>query len=100
MHEFSGLDEIEQILNQLITREPDPLVIRLSRQPGQKEVRFMHLLSGAVNEELISSVEVAASSPRRSGNDQISRLEQRVQDLEGIVEELRTQFGEFEKQFE
>jgi uncharacterized protein YceH (UPF0502 family) len=100
LHEFSGLDEIEQILNQLITREPDPLVIRLSRQPGQKEVRFMHLLSGAVNEELISSVEVAASSPRRSGNDQISRLEQRVQDLEGIVEELRTQFAEFKKQFE
>jgi len=100
LYEFSGLDEIEQILNQLITREPDPLVIRLSRQPGQKEVRFMHLLSGAVSEELISSVEVAAMTPRRSGNDQISRLDQRVQDLEGIVEELRTQFGEFKKQFE
>ena len=101
LHEFSGLDEIEQILNQLITREPDPLAIRLSRQPGQKEVRFMHLLSGAVNEELLASVEVTTTSnQRRGGNDQIARLEQRVHDLEGIVEELRTQFGEFRKQFE
>jgi uncharacterized protein YceH (UPF0502 family) len=101
LHEFSSLDEIEQTLNQLITREPDPLVVRLSRQPGQKEVRFMHLLSGEVNEELVASVETsAAGAQRRSGSDQIARLEQRVQDLEGIVDELRTQFGEFRKQFE
>jgi len=101
LHEFSSLDEIEQTLNQLITREPDPLVVRLSRQPGQKEVRFMHLLSGEVNEELVASVEASASgAQRRSGSDQIARLEQRVQDLEGIVDELRTQFGEFRKQFE
>lgn len=101
LHEFSSLDEIEQTLNQLITREPDPLVVRLSRQPGQKEVRFMHLLSGEVNEELVASVETsAAGAQRRSGSDQVARLEQRVQDLEGIVDELRTQFGEFRKQFE
>jgi len=100
LHEFASLDEIEQTLNQLITREPDPLVVRLSRQPGQKEVRFMHLLSGAVDEELIASVEAAASTPRRGGNDQMARLEQRVQDLEAFVDELRTQFSEFKKQFE
>src|SRR4029434_4153192 len=46
LHEFGGLDEIEQTLNGLITHDPDPLVVRLPRQAGQKEVRFAHLLSG------------------------------------------------------
>jgi uncharacterized protein YceH (UPF0502 family) len=44
LHEFSGLEEVESTLNSLISREPDPLVTRLSRQPGQKEVRYAHLL--------------------------------------------------------
>ena len=38
LHEFSGLEEVESTLNSLISREPDPLVTRLPRQPGQKEV--------------------------------------------------------------
>src|SRR5215212_9512698 len=48
MHEFAGLDEIEQTLAGLISREPEPLVARLPRQAGQKEVRFGHLLSGDI----------------------------------------------------
>ena len=40
LHEFSGLEEVEATLNSLISREPDPLVMRLPRQPGQKEARF------------------------------------------------------------
>src|SRR6188768_3577674 len=49
LYEFSGLEEVESTLNSLITREPDPLVTRLNRQPGQKEARFAHLLSGEVS---------------------------------------------------
>ena len=101
LHEFSSLDEIEQTLNQLITREPDPLAVRLSRQPGQKEVRFMHLLSGEVNVDAVVNGEPATvSAPRRSSSDQVSRLEQRVDELTAIVDELRSQFSEFKKQFE
>ena len=40
LHEFAGLDEIEQTLNALISRDADPLVVRLPRQAGQKEVRL------------------------------------------------------------
>lgn len=101
LHEFSSLDEIEQTLNQLITREPDPLAVRLSRQPGQKEVRFMHLLSGEVNVDAVMNGEPGAvSAPRRSSSDQVSRLEQRVDELTAIVDDLRSQFAEFKKQFE
>jgi uncharacterized protein YceH (UPF0502 family) len=52
-HDFTGLDEVEQTLNGLISRD-EPLVIRLPRQPGQKEVRFAHLLSGDIDVEVFA----------------------------------------------
>src|SRR5919109_193952 len=53
LHDFAGLEEVEQTLNGLIAREPDPLVARLPRQPGQKEGRFAHLLSGELDVEAL-----------------------------------------------
>lgn len=91
LHEFAGLDEVEQTLTGLISREPDPLVARLPRQAGQKEVRFGHLLSGEIRVEALS--EAAPSSPRQT-------LEQRVDALAAEVETLKAQFEEFKKQFE
>ena len=93
-------EKIEQTLNALISRD-EPLVVRLPRQPGQKEVRFVHLLSGEIDvEALANEVERVAVSPRRSGNEQIERLEQKVDTLTTEVERLREQFEEFRKQFD
>jgi uncharacterized protein YceH (UPF0502 family) len=91
LYEFSGLDEVEQTLSGLITHEPEPLVARLPRQAGQKEVRFAHLLSGEIRVEDLP--EVGPISPRQS-------LEQKVDALTAQVEELRQQFEQFKKQFE
>jgi uncharacterized protein YceH (UPF0502 family) len=85
LHEFPGLEEIEQTLNALISHEPEPLVTRLPRQAGQKEVRFAHLLSGEVKIEPIAEP---------------IGLEQKVDMLAAEVEKLRAQFDEFKKQFE
>jgi uncharacterized protein YceH (UPF0502 family) len=62
-----------------------PLVARLPRQTGQKEVRFAHLLSGEVQVSLEVEPEVEP--------DRISKLEREVQDL-------RREFEEFRKKFE
>jgi uncharacterized protein YceH (UPF0502 family) len=91
LHAFSGLDEIEETLGGLITHEPEPLVMRLPRQAGQKEVRFAHLLSGEIHVE--SLPEVAPISSRQT-------LEQKVDALANEVEKLKLQFEEFKKQFE
>ena len=91
LHEFTGLDEVEQTLNALITREPDPLVVRLPRQAGQKEVRFAHLLAGEV------PVETVAEAPRVSPRES---LEHKVDMLAAEIESLRQQFEQFKKQFE
>src|SRR5438105_10122305 len=45
IHDFENLEQVENILNSLIARQP-ALAIRLPRQAGQKEVRYAHLLSG------------------------------------------------------
>ena len=93
LYEFAGLDEIEQTLNGLISREDDPLVVRLPRQAGQKEVRFAHLLSGEVQVQEVAPPE----SPRISARES---LEQKVEKLAAEVEDLKRQFEEFKKQFE
>ena len=92
LHAFAGLDEIEETLGGLITHEPEPLVTRLPRQAGQKEVRFAHLLSGEVHYEAPPEPERVVSS-RQS-------LEQKVDALTAEVESLKAQFEEFKKQFE
>jgi uncharacterized protein len=102
MYEFSGMEEAEDTLNTLISREPEPLVTRLPRQPGQKEARFAHLLSGEV---AIESVPEGEQPPRalrtnRGDPDRVLKLEQEVQSLRSDVAALQQQFEDFKKQFE
>lgn len=92
LYEFSGLDEVEQTLTGLISHDPDPLVTRLPRQAGQKEVRFAHLLSGEIRVEDLPDV-TPPISPRQN-------LEQKVEALKAEVEALRHEFEEFKKQFQ
>lgn len=101
LHEFSGLEEVESTMNSLISREPEPLVVRLPRQPGQKEVRFAHLLSGEVTIEAAESQPASKSaSVSRGGGEKTFKLEQEVQALRAEVMALQQQFEEFKKQFE
>jgi uncharacterized protein YceH (UPF0502 family) len=101
LHEFAGLEEVESTLNALIAREPDPLVTRLPRQPGQKEVRFAHLLSGAPATEVTSgSGHSREASSRSSQSDKVSKLASEVDALKTEMEKLREQFEGFKKQFE
>ena len=97
LHEFSGLEEVEETLNGLISREPEPLVARLPRQPGQKEGRFAHLLSGEIDVEALAAEteRIASSSSSRR-----SSLEERVEALSAEVDKLKEQFEQFRKQFE
>ena len=93
LHEFSSLEEVEETLNKLITRDPDPLVARLPRQPGQKDGRFAHLLNGEIDLQALDQTPSPTPS-RRTG------LEEKVEALTAEVEKLKEQFEQFRKQFE
>jgi uncharacterized protein len=101
LYEFSGIEEVDANVNSLISHEPEPLVVRLPRQPGQKEARFAHLLSGAPAEEIILEAQAArVSSPKKSDKERIENLDREVAALREEVQSLKQQFGEFKKQFE
>ena len=98
LHNFSGLEEVEETLHSLSTRDPEPLVTKLPRQPGQKEARFAHLLCGPVALEQIADEQAVRKPARRASESE--ELSQRVEELAAEVEGLRRQFEEFKKQFE
>ncbi len=81
--QFRDADTVRGELDMLIGRRP-PLVQDIGRAPGQREERFVHLLSGPVD------VAAAASEPFRPSPAVSSNLESRVQALEAEVAELRT----------
>jgi uncharacterized protein YceH (UPF0502 family) len=100
-HEFSGLEEVETALHSLSTKDSEPMVIKLPRQPGQKEARFAHLLSGEVAiEQVLEEASHDKPARRSSETEKVAALEGRVEALSAEVEGLRRQFEEFKKQFE
>jgi len=101
MYAFEDLDAVHSALNLLMRREP-PLVNVLPRQPGTKESRFMHLLSGDVAPAAIADAEqVSAGELAVSGQtDRITQLEAEVSEIRRELETLREQFAAFQKQFQ
>jgi len=101
MHAFASLDAVHETLDRLIGRE---LVMRLDRRPGQKEERYEHLLSADVEEDshggpVTTPVASPATSPSpiptvAEPTSPLRSLEQRVARLEREVAALREVLGE------
>ena len=89
LYDFTSIEQVETTLNGLMAAVP-PLVVRLPRQMGQKEVRYAHLLSGEVE---MSALEAEPEARPEIDPDRIGRLEKEVADL-------RREFEEFRKKFE
>jgi len=100
LYEFTGLEEVEETLRALIARDPEPFVMKLPRQAGQKEARFAQLLSGEPNVEAGEAPSLERTTRRTSDGDRVAKLEEQVQTLTEQVENLSAQFAEFKKQFE
>ena len=99
MYEFQRLDDVEATLDGLATRSPEPLVARLERQPGQKEARYAHLLSGEPAVAPAPSAEAGADAePPRA--DRLEILERTVEALRSEVAELRAELAELKRVFE
>lgn len=97
LFEFGSLPEVQETLDTLADRD-EPLVVRLERQPGQKESRYAHLLSGPAEQNPVVREQVQTSLAV-SGN-KIEDLEKEIARLSDAVSELRSQFKEFQEQFE
>lgn len=99
LYEFGGLGEVQETLDELASR-PEPLIVKLERQPGQKESRFAHLLSGPV--EVVAYSGSGSDAPANSGStsSRIERLENEVAELRAEIETIKSAVDDFKKQFE
>ena len=98
LYDFSGLGEVNETLDNLMRRD-EPLVARLERQPGQKEVRYAHLLSGEIDVSAYAK-EVSSSGSKQADNERLTTLENELENLRGEFNLFRQSFEEFKKQFE
>jgi uncharacterized protein YceH (UPF0502 family) len=93
MHRFVELEDVVSTLQRLMQREP-ALARALPRQPGTKEIRYMHLLSGEID-GAAEAVQPSASNAgdASAGNDRLARLEEELARLREEVAELREQMA-------
>ncbi|HEX4808655.1 MAG TPA: DUF480 domain-containing protein [Bryobacteraceae bacterium] len=89
---FADLEETERALDKLAEWPNMPLAKKLSRQPGQKESRYGHLLSG----EPSAVVWAEAAAPPATGK--LAQLEQEVQQLRTELDDLKRRFEDLESQ--
>ncbi len=91
LHKFADISSVEAFLVELAERAAGGLVVELPRQPGSRENRWMHLLSGApVIEERMSASAVSATPSGDVTVGEIAALKANVARLEAEVGELRT----------
>lgn len=86
LYDFADVDEVEHTLLQLQSREDGPFVVRLTREPGKREHRFMHLFGD--NEPA-----VAGDNSDDEASSVAVGLTQRVAMLEQEVAELKQQLA-------
>jgi hypothetical protein len=98
LYAFGDAEELHRVLDALIDRE---LVVRLERRPGQKEERYMHLLSDEVDPAAAPSpappappVAAPIAPPLPPEDDaRLARLEREVAELRAEVQALRRELG-------
>ena len=92
MYEFSDMAEVDATLERLATREDGPYVVRLAREPGKRESRYMHLFCGEVQEPV-----ALADEPQAATGDlqaRVEALESEVAALKQRLESLLEHLGE------
>jgi uncharacterized protein YceH (UPF0502 family) len=92
MYPFADLAETEMVLEKLAAWPAGPLIAKLPRQAGQKELRFAHLLAGVPD---LESVQTGAAEPPAS---RITQLEQSVEQLRLELSSLKERFEALEAQ--
>ena len=116
MAPFTDASQVEVALQSLLERESGALVARLAREPGRREVRYMHLFGGEPPQQAPDGSE-AAEEAHRAGEqaadalatggrrpeglaagpepteqlaDRVATLEQQVRQLRRELEELKS----------
>lgn len=84
MHEFRDMQEVEHTLEGLASREDGPYAVRLAREPGKRESRYMHLFSGDVDTTALAD----ESEPAEGNGGLAARVEALEEEVAGLKQRL------------
>jgi len=90
LYNFESIDEVQAVLEKLADPEM-PYIIQLPRRPGQKEVRYMHLLGGTPEFTEENFIDEPAGKS-------VSDLENRLTKVETELAELKEDFDKLMKE--
>ena len=99
LHRFADIPGVEALLNELAERPEGALVAELPRQPGSRENRWMHLLSGAPPVPSSSEVDLSAESPSPGISElaavkaNVARLEAELREVKDLLAKVCAQLG-------
>jgi uncharacterized protein YceH (UPF0502 family) len=98
LYKFAGLEEVEETLGSL---EELGYIRKLPRQPGRKESRYAHLLSGEPETASVGLARPeAAALEVQAENETMARLEEELTVLRKDFEELKADFLDLKSQLE
>jgi len=104
LYSFENLEEVNSTLEHLISLK---YVVRMSRQPGRKEVRYYHTMSKDPEELCDADTNINVNNnfeqpavQTTADSDRIAALEEKVALLSTELEELKQFFTDFKQQFE
>ena len=99
LHKFGDILSVEAFLNELAERKDGALVRELAKQPGARETRWVHLLSGepalpaAAATSSVSGADVVSVSELASMKANIDQLQREVAELREMVARLGRELG-------
>ena len=88
LHPFADISAVEGFLHELAARDGGALVAELPRQPGARETRWAHLLSGPPAVD--TSVRTAAADGDLITVSELAALRANVSELQGEVHALKS----------
>lgn len=93
-YKFLDIASVEAFLEEMQDRSPEkggPLVVKLPRQPGSRESRWAHLLSGAVDATPVPGACDDTATPDHTHSRTLEALATRVEELEARIAALEAQ---------
>jgi uncharacterized protein YceH (UPF0502 family) len=103
MHTFESVADVQAKLDEL-SRGDAPLIRVLDARPGQKERRYIQLLSAEQPESAeIASTQSFAPEPAHQDSASLAKIDamaKEIADLRTELQQLREEFAAFRKQFE
>ncbi|WNO07654.1 YceH family protein [Teredinibacter sp. KSP-S5-2] len=99
LYGFVDVSQVENTLEQLMQRDGDPLIVRLEKESGKRDFRYMHLLG---DEESFNQYVSSQQEKQAVGTSVMSKNQylERIESLEKEVAELKDEVAYLKQQWE